>query len=79
MLVLGRKLNETIMIGEDIAISVVEIKGDQVKLGIRAPSSVKIYREEVFTAIQQENKRALSSGLPQSLPDLQAIKNQKKT
>lgn len=58
MLVLTRKINEAIMIGDDIEIAVVDIKGDQVKLGIRAPRSVKVFRHEVYDAIQEENRRA---------------------
>ncbi len=70
MLVLTRKINEVIMIGDDIEIAVVDIKGDQVKLGIRAPRSAKVYRHEVYNAIQEENRRAAqsSSDLP-SLDD----------
>lgn len=72
MLVLSRKIDECIMIGDQIEISVVDIKGDQVKLGISAPSSVKIYRKEVYQAIQRENieaARVKPSALP-SLDDL---------
>jgi carbon storage regulator len=61
MLILTRKLNETIMIGDKIEISVVEIKGDHVKLGIQAPKNVKVYRQEVYLAIQEENIKSLSS------------------
>ncbi len=72
MLVLSRKIDECIMIGDQIEISVVDIKGDQVKLGISAPSSVKVYRKEVYQAIQRENieaARVKPSALP-SLDDL---------
>lgn len=68
MLVLSRKLNERIMVGDDIVISVVEVRGDQVKLGIEAPRTVKVYRQEVFDAIQDENRRAAE--IPATLPDL---------
>ncbi|POR03972.1 carbon storage regulator [Alkalispirochaeta sphaeroplastigenens] len=61
MLILARKTKERIMIGSDIEISVVEIRGDQVKLGIIAPESVKVYRREVFDAIQAENEAAARS------------------
>jgi carbon storage regulator len=61
MLVLARKVNETIIIDDTIEVSVVDIKGDQVKLGIKAPKSVKVYRQEVYLAIQEENKQALKS------------------
>lgn len=58
MLVLSRKVGEKIMIGDSIQIKVVSIEGDQIKLGIEAPQSVSIYREEVYETLQQENKLA---------------------
>lgn len=60
MLILTRKENESIIIGQDIQVSVVSIRGDQVKLGINAPRTVKVYRQEVFEAIQKENQAAVS-------------------
>ncbi len=69
MLILTRKLNETIMIGDKIEISVVEIKGDHVKLGIEAPKNVKVYRQEVYAAIQKENIEAAQTK-PEILPEL---------
>ncbi|OIU69651.1 carbon storage regulator CsrA [Rossellomorea aquimaris] len=58
MLVLTRKTGEAIQIGEDIEISVVSIKGDQVKLGINAPKNVEIHRKEIYLTIQEENAEA---------------------
>jgi carbon storage regulator len=55
MLVLTRKLNESIMIGDAVEVTVVEVKGEQVKLGIKAPKDVKVHRKEVYVAIQSEN------------------------
>lgn len=72
MLILARKSNERIMIGDDIEIAVVEIRGDQVKLGIVAPESVKVYRREVFDAIQEEN-RAAARALPGDLSGLSGL------
>jgi len=72
MLVLSRRIDERIMIGDQIEISVVDIKGDQVKIGIRAPGSVKIYRKEVYEAIQQENIEA-ARARPAALPDLDRL------
>lgn len=60
MLVLSRKTNESIIIGENIEIKILSIEGDQVKLGIVAPKSVKVHRSEVFEAIQEQNKAALN-------------------
>ena len=58
MLVLTRKLGETIRIGDQIKVTVLEVRAGQVKLGIDAPSEVKVHREEVYTRIQAENRRA---------------------
>jgi carbon storage regulator len=67
MLILSRKLDEKIIIGDDIEISIIEIHGDQVKVGVNAPRSVKVFRKEVFDAIQAENRAAAESAatLPQ--------------
>ena len=61
MLALSRKKDEAIVINDDIEITVIEIKGDQVKLGISAPKSVPIYRKEVYAQIQAANKDAVAS------------------
>ncbi|MBI1859409.1 MAG: carbon storage regulator CsrA [Deltaproteobacteria bacterium] len=61
MLVLTRKLGESIAIDDDIKIVVVQIKGRQVRLGIDAPRDTKIHREEVYLAIQEQNKAAAQS------------------
>ena len=58
MLILSRKLNEKIKIGNDITLTIIEIKGDQIKIGVEAPKDVKVFRQEVFNAIQDENKKA---------------------
>ncbi len=58
MLVLTRKLKESIIIGDDIEVTVVDVKGDQVKLGISAPSHVSVHRREVYEEIQRENRAA---------------------
>lgn len=54
MLVLSRKKNESIMIGDDVELVVVEIRGDKVRLGFAAPTSVKIHRREVYDAIKRQ-------------------------
>ncbi len=61
MLILSRKVNEKIMIGNDVSISIIEIRGDQVRIGVDAPKHVKVFRREVFDAIEAENKAALES------------------
>lgn len=61
MLVLTRKLGESIAIDDHIKIRVVQIKGKQVRLGIEAPKDTKIHREEVYMAIQEQNQQAASS------------------
>ena len=58
MLVLTRKLGEKIQIGDEISIVIMELKGKQVKLGIEAPSNIKVHREEIYQKIQDENIRA---------------------
>ncbi|MFD1416978.1 carbon storage regulator CsrA [Oceanobacillus jeddahense] len=58
MLVLSRKRNEAIQIGDDIEVEVIAIEGDQVKLGIRAPKSVDIYRQEIYIDIKNQNNQA---------------------
>jgi carbon storage regulator len=67
MLALSRKINESIMIGNDIEITVLEVKGDQVKLGINAPKSVPVYRKEIYLQIQEANKEAAETNLDDSL------------
>ncbi|MDR1637521.1 MAG: carbon storage regulator CsrA, partial [Treponema sp.] len=61
MLILSRKVNEKIMIGEDISVSIIEVRGDQVRLGVDAPKTVKVFRQEVFDAIREENRAAAES------------------
>lgn len=58
MLVLSRQRDETIMIGDDIEITVVDIRGDKVRLGISAPTRIAVHRKEVYDAIKAENQRA---------------------
>ena len=58
MLVLSRHRDETIMIGDDIEITVVDIKGDKVRIGITAPREVQVHRKEVYEAIKRENADA---------------------
>ena len=61
MLISTRKTNEKIKIGNEITLSIIEIKGEQVKIGVEAPKEVKVFRQEVFNAIQNENRAAATS------------------
>ncbi|MHB9292531.1 putative carbon storage regulator [Hollandina sp. SP2] len=61
MLILSRKVNEKIMIGENISISIIEIQGDHIRIGVDAPKTVKVFRQEVFDSIKSENKAAAES------------------
>jgi carbon storage regulator len=58
MLVLTRKTGEAIQIGDDIEITVLSVKGDQIKLGINAPKNIEIHRKEIYVSIQEENEQA---------------------
>ena len=58
MLVLSRQRDETIMIGDDIEMTIVDIRGDKVRIGIRAPSRVAVHRKEIYEAIRRENEQA---------------------
>ena len=61
MLVLTRHANQSIVIGHDIVVTVLEVRGDQVRLGIDAPRDVQVHRQEVFIALQQANQQAATS------------------
>ena len=70
MLILSRKVDQKIRIGSDIVLTIIDVRGDQVKIGVEAPSDVKVYRQEIFQAIQSENKAAASSGSLERLGEL---------
>ena len=70
MLALSRKKGEALVINNNIEVTVLEIKGDQVKLGISAPKEVPIYRKEVYVQIQEANKEAANSAA-----NVEALKN----
>jgi len=61
MLVLSRKLNETILIGENIRVTLLGIAGDKIKIGVDAPRDVKVFREELLEATKSTNKQALDA------------------
>ena len=64
MLVLSRHRDESIIIGDDIVITIVDIRGDKVRLGIQAPQHVPVHRQEVYDAIQRENRKAAEPANP---------------
>ncbi|HCG99096.1 MAG: carbon storage regulator [Candidatus Aquicultor primus] len=74
MLVLTRKINESINIGNDIEVFIVEVKDDHVKIGIKAPKNIPVYRQEIYKSILEENDRAASTSKDalQNLSDLLA-------
>lgn len=77
MLILTRKLGESIKIGDGIEVKIVAIEGEQIKIGIDAPREIDIYRKEIFEAIQRENNQAAARALsPELLQSMQAVKKQ---
>ncbi|WP_029322857.1 carbon storage regulator CsrA [Butyrivibrio sp. AE3004] len=70
MLALSRKKNESIIVNNNIEITILDIRGDQVKVGIAAPKEVPIYRKEVYLQIQEENKAATNTDGISALTDL---------
>jgi len=73
MLVLTRKTDQSIMIGDEVEITILEVRGEQVRVGIRAPRSVQIHRKEVFDQIREANISATGATLD-SLPDIEDIR-----
>lgn len=69
MLALARKVNESIIINDNIEITVLEVKGDQIKIGIDAPKSVPVYRKELYVQIQEANTEAANTASPQALSE----------
>lgn len=71
MLILSRGKGQKIMINDNIVLSVIEVNGDQVRIGIEAPSNITIYREEIYAAIKQQNQHAMDFN-----EDIQSILHQ---
>ena len=59
-LILTRRINETIVIGDDVEVTVLDVKGNQVRLGVKAPRSVQVHREEIYQRIQKEKEAELA-------------------
>lgn len=74
MLVLTRRTNESINIGGDIVITVLEVKGDQVRIGIRAPREVAVHREEVLAELTKANQAAAAAATPEALEALGGLR-----
>jgi len=70
MLVLTRKPRQQIMIGDDVIINIVEVQGDNVRIAIDAPRNIKIYRGEIYRAIQEENRKAAMANVDLDLSSL---------
>lgn len=70
MLALSRKKDESIVINNNIEITIIEVRGDQVKIGIKAPKNVPIYRKEVYAQIQESNQAAADSAAFDALKNL---------
>ena len=73
MLVLTRRANQSIMIGDDIVVTVLDVRGDQVRIGIKAPRSVGVHREEVFVALQRDRNGAIADGSGNDVIDLERV------
>ena len=70
MLILSRKVDQKIRIGDEITLTISEVRGDQVKIGVEAPKNVKVFRQEVFDEIQNENKAAATQPSEEQLKKL---------
>lgn len=75
MLVLSRKTGQKLIINENIEITIIETRGDSVKIGINAPKNVKIYREEIFEEIRKNNKQSVNNILQTNIDDVINIMN----
>jgi carbon storage regulator len=71
---LTRRLNQSIKIGDDIEITVIEVRGDQVRIGVSAPRDVSVHRKEIYLQIQQENRAAALSA--DAEPNLDAVSSE---
>jgi carbon storage regulator len=72
-LVLSRRAGESVVIGDDVVVTVLEVRGDVVRLGIRAPRSVQVHREEVFRELQRANQAAAASSTDRAEQVLSAL------
>lgn len=75
MLVLTRRKKQQIMIGDDIIVNIVDVQGDNVRIAIEAPKTVKLYRGEVYKAIQEENRKAAQQNAAFDMTALSSLAN----
>ncbi len=74
MLVLSRQRDESIVIGENVVVTIVDIRGDKVRLGIQAPGEIPVHRQEVYEAIRRENRKGVASDVPSSVTDQRLVR-----
>jgi carbon storage regulator len=73
MLILTRRVGETLMVGDDVSVTVLGVKGNQVRIGVNAPKEVSVHREEIYQRIQREKMARLEAALHNQTGDNQAI------
>ena len=69
MLVLSRRVGESVVIGGDVVVTVIDVRGGQVRIGVEAPSNVVVHREEVYRLIEEQGAADAGSGVPSDSPD----------
>jgi carbon storage regulator len=75
MLIITRRPGEKVMIGDDVVVEVIEVSGSSVRIGIAAPKSVRVYREEIYSAVKEENAASAASEPGQVPDDFPALKD----
>jgi carbon storage regulator len=68
MLILTRRVGETLMIGDDVTVTVLGVKGNQVRIGVNAPKDIAVHREEIYERIKREQSNAANAAAPESKP-----------